>query len=153
MPLKRVHKRKVVRKPHVRKTPRRPKRNQMVLGGSGFTDFFTKTIPGAATSIYNNVLRPGFNAVKGTHILSNVASLIPHPYAQGAATGLKVLGLGRGGQMQGRGIYSDIAGLFPHPYAQGAATGLRLLGLGRGGKKGGSMRGGANALNGRLFLV
>ena len=71
-------------------------------GGSKFTDFFTKTIPGAAKVVYNKVLQPTYEKVlkpagkfiKDQHLISKGLALIPHPGAKLAGTVAGAVGLG-----------------------------------------------------------
>jgi hypothetical protein len=98
------------------------------VGGSRFTDFFTKTIPSAAKTVYNKAIKPAGNFIKDHHLLSTVAAMIPHPGGKVGAAGLRAIGLGRRRQR--------VVG--------GSRT---MMGARR------RMHGGLNALNGRLYLV
>jgi hypothetical protein len=64
---------------------RKTKRRQM--GGSAFTDFFTKTIP--------NGLKKAANFVKDQKLISKGLALIPDGRAQAAAKIAGQVGLGR----------------------------------------------------------
>ena len=70
------------------------KRSRKVRGGSGFTDFFTKTIPSAARTVYNGV-KPVYNFIKDNKLVSRGFALIPHPNAQKAAVVAGQAGFGR----------------------------------------------------------
>ena len=48
--------------------------------GKGFLDFIKK----------------GFNILKDNKVISTVASMIPHPAAQGIAQGARLFGMGKG---------------------------------------------------------
>ncbi len=61
-----------------RRRRRRPRR--VMIGGSAFTDFFTKTIPSAAKKVYG-VIKP----LRDGKFISRGLSLIPHPAAQAAS--------------------------------------------------------------------
>ena len=63
-------------------------------GGSAFTDFFTKTIPGAATTVYNKALKPAGNFIKDNHVLSSLAGFVPGIGGQIGSFGLRQVGLG-----------------------------------------------------------
>ena len=102
-------------------------RRRKRVGGSAFTDFFTKTIPSAAKTVYNKAIKPAGQFIKDHHVLSTVAGFIPHPGAKIGAAGLKAIGLGR--RKRKRVVRKKVGG-------------ARLI---RGG--------GASNLSGRLFLV
>src|SRR5665647_202543 len=85
-----------------RAAPRKPRAFIMIppgfpgvmRGGSAFTDSFTKTIPRAATTVYNSALKPAGNFIKDNHILSTVAGFVPHPGGKVASVVLRQAGLG-----------------------------------------------------------
>ena len=80
----------------VRMTVGAGRRRKRAVGGSKFTDFFTKTIPGAAKTVYNKALKPAGNWIKDHHVLSSVAGVLPGGIATKlASVGLKAVGLGR----------------------------------------------------------
>jgi hypothetical protein len=101
------------------------------VGGSRFTDFFTKTIPNAAKTVYNKALKPAGNFIKNNHLLSTVAALIPHPAGKVGAAGLRAVGLGRRRRVRRKAV-------------GGSRT---MMGARR------RMHGGLSALNGRLYLI
>jgi hypothetical protein len=78
-----------------RAAPKRKRAVKRKVGGNKFTDFFTKTIPGAAKTVYNKAIKPAANFVKKNHIISSVTGLIPSPAGKVAAIGLRAVGLGR----------------------------------------------------------
>jgi len=66
-----------------------------------------KTTRGGKVQLYNargegffgdlwSGIKKGFNFIKDNKIVSGVASLIPHPAAQGIAQGAKLFGMGHG---------------------------------------------------------
>jgi len=142
------------------------KHKRSMRGANGFTDFFTKTIPGAAQKVGR--------FIKDQHVLSSLAglagSIIPHPLAKvGSAVGAAALrhaGLGRkkrGGslasvaaQMKKEKWASRGLKLINHPDAQKAATVAHVMGYGKSKKVtrlvGFGQRGGLGALQGRLYL-
>ncbi len=97
------------------------------VGGSKFTDFFTKTIPGAAKVVYNKALKPVGKFIKDQHLISKGLKLIPHPGAQLGSTVAGAVGLGRRRRRR-----------------------RTAVGMGRRRRP---MIGGLSSLNGRLFLV
>jgi hypothetical protein len=74
-----------------------------MAGGSAFTDFFTKTIPGAAKTVYNKAIKPAYTKVirpagkwiKDKHLISSVAGLVPGIGGKIASPVLRAVGLGR----------------------------------------------------------
>lgn len=60
-------------------------------GGSAFTDFFTKTIPNAAKTVYNKAIKPAYNFAKDTKIVSRLADAAGQ---KGIAEGARQVGLG-----------------------------------------------------------
>ncbi len=96
------------------------------VGGSKFTDFFTKTIPGVATTVYNKALKPAGQFIKDKKILSTALGFIPHPGAKAASTIAGAVGLGRRRRRR-----------------------RPAVGMGRRHR----IMGGLNSLNGRLFLT
>ena len=63
-------------------------------GGSAFTDFFTRTIPGAAKSVYHSVLKPVGNFALKNNLISKGLAFVPGvgPVASNVA---RAIGLGR----------------------------------------------------------
>lgn len=57
------------------------------IGGSKFTDFFTKTIPGAAKKVGS--------FIKDKKLVSTILGQIPHPAASVASKVASAVGLGR----------------------------------------------------------
>ncbi len=76
-----------------RKKRRVHRKRQMCA--SKFTDFFTKTIPKAAKTVYQKVLKPVGGVIKKTGLVSTGLSMIPHPAGKIAGTIAKAAGWGR----------------------------------------------------------
>lgn len=81
------------RKTIARKGGRRVRRR--MIGSSKLTDFFTKTIPRAAKTVYNKAIKPTGKFLKDSKILSTLSGFIPHPAGKIASAGLNAVGLGR----------------------------------------------------------
>src|ERR1700743_3309034 len=65
------------------------------VGGSKFTDFFKKTIPSAAKTVFQKAIKPAAKFIKDQKLISKGLSLIPHPGAKAAAVAANIAGLGR----------------------------------------------------------
>lgn len=73
------------------------------VGGSGFTDFFTKSIPHfftkdipkAAKTVYSKGLVPLHDIVKKNHLISSGLALVPHPGAKAAGLAARIAGYGK----------------------------------------------------------
>ena len=75
--------------PRKRKTMKRRQ-----VGGSGFTDFFTKTLPNVGRKIYDGV-KPVYNFVRDNKLVSRGLSLIPNAGAKAAGLVAAQAGFGR----------------------------------------------------------
>jgi len=95
------------------------------VGGSAFTDFFTKTLPKTARKVGS--------FIKDKKLVSTILGAIPHPAASAASKVANAVGLGR---RRRRKV-------------------AKPMGMGRRKVMGGRrpMRGGLSSLNGRLFLI
>ena len=49
-------------------------------------------------------IKKGFNFIKDKKLVSGIASLIPHPAAQGIAQGARLVGMGKGKKKGGVGV-------------------------------------------------
>ena len=82
---------------------------QGMNGANAFTDFFTKTIPNAAKTVYNKALKPVGNFIKDKKIISTVGNALGAvgvPYAGTVGRVAGAVGLGkkrRKGRMRGSG--------------------------------------------------
>jgi hypothetical protein len=61
----------------------------------GIGNFFRKTLPRAAETVYHKALKPAFNFAKDQKLISKGLSLIPHPAGKAASVVTGALGLGR----------------------------------------------------------
>ena len=51
-----------------------------------------------------DAIKKGFNFIKDNKLVSGIASLIPHPAAQGIAQGARLVGMGKGRKKGGVGV-------------------------------------------------
>jgi hypothetical protein len=107
------------------------------MGGSAFTDFFTKTIPGAARSVYEHVLKPAHGFIKKHGLVSKGLELLG-PEGKAAGTAARALGYGRRRRR--------VAGGRRRRRVGGVGGVTRLVGYGRRRRMGGA------AMTGRLYI-
>ena len=144
------------------------RRRRIKRGGNIFRsigNFFTKTIPRAATTVYEKALKPAGQFIKDKKLISRGLSLIPDARAKAAAMAADAVGLGRkraiGGRRRRRVRRRRGGGPLLNlmkDLVNKARTGAKKLGYGKQRKRrmrrrGGRRMGGSSALNGRLFLV
>jgi hypothetical protein len=122
--------------------------------GSAFTDFFTKSIPNAARSVYHHVVKPVHGFVKKHGLISKGLALIPHPAGKAAAAAANALGYGRRRRAVGMGrrrrVRRAVGGRRRPRRHLGMGAVTRLVGYGR--RRMHARRVGGAAMTGRLYL-
>ena len=111
---------------------RRKRRTRPQKGGSKFTDFFTKTIPRAATTVYEKGLKPAHNWVKDKKLVSNILGVIPDTRFKVAAIGARALGYGKvGNYIKDKKLVSTMLGSVADHRFKAASNAARAIGLGK----------------------
>jgi len=134
------------------------RRRRRRIGGSFWSsigNFFTKTIPRAATTVYNKALRPAGQFIKDKKLISKGLSLIPDARAKAASMAADAIGLGRRRRRRrvkrrvGRGPLLNLA----KDMISKARSAAKKLGYGKRKRRRVRRIGGASSLRGRLFLI
>ena len=124
---------------------RKRKVRRRMRGGDflGIGNFFRKTIPNAAKTVYNKAIRPAHDFIKKHKLVSRGLALIPHAGAKAGAAAAGALGYGR--RRRGGSTWSpDIA-----------PRGRRRIRVGfrsPGTYNPPNMMGGGGSLAGRLYI-